>query len=143
MFLSLFTQRCRRWFDLRLLIFFVFTINFSNDIGFLIHKSVMQNVGSGARVDLKDNHLKLHFPLFSRLIGKIDCIPLCPYMKYFPGLTSFILASCWARGICGKPIFEMGDRNLKKNWSVLSSKTTSRLDTLVLNFQENLQQLEI
>ena len=75
----------------------------------------MQNVGSGARVDLKDNHLKLVFPLFSRLIGKIDCIPLCPYMKYFPGLTSFILASCLATGICGKPISEMGDRNLKKN----------------------------
>ena len=75
----------------------------------------MQNVASGARVDLKDNHLKLVFPLFSRLIGKIDFIPLCRYMKYFPGLTSFVLASCWVRGICGKPIFEMGDRNFKKN----------------------------
>lgn len=36
---------------LRLFVTFAFTINFSSDIGFFIHKSVVQNVESVARVD--------------------------------------------------------------------------------------------
>ena len=39
-------------------------------------------------------HIKIVFPLFSRLTAKKDIISLGSYTKYFPTLARFILAGC-------------------------------------------------
>ena len=69
------------------------------------------------------------FPVAFSLTWEKDIISSRSYTKYFPAWARFILASCYVRKFGEKPIFKMGDINLKKNGSVLLHSKISGLDS--------------
>ena len=75
------------------------------------------------------NHMKIVVFLLNR---EKDIISSRSYTKYYPARTRFILAGCQKKKYCKKPIFKMGDTNLKKNGSLLLYLNTWGLDTLIL-----------
>ena len=74
-------------------------------------------------------HMKIVFPLFSRFTGKKILFPRFHIYKYFPAWARFILADCLVGKFWEKPIFKVGDTNLKKNGSVLFYLNISGLDS--------------
>ena len=59
------------------------------------------------------------FPVVFSLSREKNIISPRSYTKYFLAWTRFILASCYVGNFWEKPIFKMGDINLKKSDSVL------------------------
>ena len=79
--------------------------------------------------------MKIVFPLFSRLTGKIDIISSPSYVNYFPGWTRFILVGFQAGKFSKKAMFKIANTNLKKTCSFLLSVIISGPATPILCFR--------
>ena len=92
---------------------------FSRKIMFLIKRSSRRFRGCS---------YENNFPFVFPVIREKDIISLRSYTKYFLTWARFILAGYWVGKCWEKPIFKMGDINLKENGSVLLHLNVSGLD---------------
>ena len=74
------------------------------------------------------------FPVVFPLNREKHIIYSRSYTKYFPAWARFILAGCKMGKFLEKPIFKMGDTNLKKIDSVLLYLNISGFDIFILYF---------